>query len=45
MGDYSTAIVATIVVTVVLTGAVVFALMQPSDLPVRQAREGVIRWN
>jgi hypothetical protein len=34
MGDYSTAIVATIVVTVVLTGAVVFALMQPSDLPV-----------
>ncbi len=32
MGDYSTAIVATLVVTVVLTGATVFALMQPSDL-------------
>ena len=30
MGDYSTAIVATIVVTVVLTGAVVFALMPVS---------------
>ena len=34
MGDYSTAIVATLLVTVVLTGATVFALMQPSDLPV-----------
>ena len=34
MGDYSTAIVATLVVTVVLTAATVFALMQPSDLPV-----------
>ena len=33
MGDYPTAIVATLVVTVVLTGAVVFAWMQPSDLP------------
>ena len=40
MGDYSTAIVATLVVTVVLTGATVFALMQPSDLPVtKQEKE------
>ena len=33
MGDYTTAILAMVGVGIVLTAAVVFALMQPSDLP------------
>ena len=33
MGDYTTAIMATIGVGIVITAAVVFALMRPSDLP------------
>lgn len=33
MGDYTTAIIAMVGIGVVLTAAVVFALMQPSDLP------------
>ena len=33
MTDYTTAIIAMVVVGVVLTSATVFALMRPSDLP------------
>ncbi|MDA0257882.1 MAG: hypothetical protein O2972_04240 [Cyanobacteria bacterium] len=33
MTDYTTAIVAMVVVGVVLTGAVMYALMRPTDLP------------
>ena len=33
MGDYTTAIIAMVGIGVVLTAAVVFALIQPSDLP------------
>jgi hypothetical protein len=33
MGDYTTAIMSTIGVGIVITAAVVFALMRPSDLP------------
>ena len=34
MGDYTTAIIAMVGVGLVLTPAVVFALMRPSDLPI-----------
>ena len=34
MADYTLSIIAMVAVGVVLTAAVVFALMQPSDLPV-----------
>ena len=33
MGDYTMAIMATVGVGIVITAAVVFALMRPSDLP------------
>ena len=33
MGDYTTAILAMVGIGIVLTAAVAFALMQPSDLP------------
>ena len=33
MGEYTTAILAMVGIGIVLTAAVVFALMQPSDLP------------
>jgi hypothetical protein len=33
MGDYAMAIMATVGVGIVITAAVVFALMRPSDLP------------
>ena len=33
MGDYTTAIIATLGIGIVMTGAVVFALMRPSDMP------------
>lgn len=39
MGDYTLSIVAMVAVGVVLTAAVVFALMQPSDLPVIKERK------
>ena len=33
MGDYTTAIIAMVGIGIVLTAAVVFALMRPSDMP------------
>ncbi len=33
MGDYTTAIMAMAGISIVLTAAVVFALMRPSDMP------------
>ncbi|WP_390128427.1 hypothetical protein [Synechococcus sp. HIMB2401] len=33
MGDYTTAIIAMVGIGTVLTAAVVFALMRPSDMP------------
>ena len=33
MGDYTTAIIAMVCIAIVLTTAVVFALMRPSDMP------------
>ena len=33
MGDYTTAIIAMVGIAIVLTAAVVFALMRPSDMP------------
>ena len=33
MGDYTTPIISMITVGIVLTAAVVFALMRPSDMP------------
>jgi hypothetical protein len=38
MTDYSTAIIALVVVGIVFTVAVVYVLIQPSDLPSRQQR-------
>ena len=33
MGDYTTAIIALLGIGIVMTAAVVFALMRPSDMP------------
>jgi hypothetical protein len=33
MGDYTTAIIATLGIGILMTAAVVFALMRPSDMP------------
>ena len=33
MGDYTTSIIAMVGIVIVLTAAVIFALMRPSDMP------------
>ena len=34
MGDYTTAILAMVGISIMLTAAVVYALMRPSDMPI-----------